>query len=166
MLRNANASDASAISATLREAFAEFEALYTPAAFRATTPTTDQIQSRMAEGPVWVAERNGQVVGTVSAVPRGGELYIRSMAVRPAARGEGIATHLLQAVESFAIARQYRRLVLTTTPFLTAALQLYEREGFRLTGERSDLHGTPLLTMAKELGPGVLEQAAMSRPQR
>jgi ribosomal protein S18 acetylase RimI-like enzyme len=113
-----------------------------------------------------VAERNGRVVGTVSAVPRGGELYIRSMAVRPAARGEGIATHLLQAVESFAIARQYRRVVLTTTPFLTAALQLYEREGFRLTGERSDLHGTPLLTMAKELGPGVLEQAAMSRPQR
>jgi N-acetylglutamate synthase-like GNAT family acetyltransferase len=91
MLRNADASDASAISATLREAFAEFEALYTPAAFQATTPTTDQIQTRMAEGPVWVAERDGRVVGTVAAVPRGGELYIRSMAVRPADRGEGIA---------------------------------------------------------------------------
>jgi putative acetyltransferase len=73
------------------------------------------------------------------------------MAVRPAARGDGIAARLLHAVESFATARQYRRLVLTTTPFLTAALQLYEREGFRLTGERSDLYGTPLLTMAKEL---------------
>jgi GNAT superfamily N-acetyltransferase len=151
MLRNADASDASAISATLREAFAEFEALYTPAAFRATTPPADQIRARMAEGPVWVAERDGQVVGTVSAVPRGGELYIRSMAVRPAARGEGIAARLLQAVESFATARQCHRLVLTTTPFLTAALQLYEREGFRRTGEESDLHGTALLTMAKEL---------------
>ena len=161
MLRSADASDASAISATLREAFAEFEALYTPAAFRATTPTTDQIRTRMAEGPVWVAERDGRVVGTVAAVPRNGELYIRSMAVRPAVRGEGIAARLLQAVESFATARQYRRLVLTTTPFLTAALQLYEREGFRLTGERSDLHGTPLLTMAKELGSAVPEQGAM-----
>src|SRR5207244_10485332 len=115
-----------------------------------------------AEGPVWVAERDGRVVGTVAAVPRNGELYIRSMAVRPAARGEGIAARLLQVVESFATARQYRRLVLTSTPFLTAALQLYEREGFRLTGERSDLHGTPLLTMAKELGPAVPEPGAMA----
>jgi ribosomal protein S18 acetylase RimI-like enzyme len=152
MVRHADARDAAAISATLLEAFAEFEALYTAAAFRATVPTADQIQSRMPEGPVWVAEREGLVVGTVSAVPRGGELYIRSMAVRPAARGEGIAARLLHAVESFAIARQQHRLVLTTTPFLTAALQLYQREGFRLTGERSDLYGTPLLTMAKELG--------------
>jgi ribosomal protein S18 acetylase RimI-like enzyme len=151
MLRNADASDASAISATLREAFAEFEALYTPAAFRATTPAADQIRARMAEGPVWVAERDGQVVGTVSAVARGGELYIRSMAVLPAARGGGIAARLLHVVESFATAGQYHRLVLTTTPFLTAALQLYEREGFRRTGEESDLHGTALMTMAKEL---------------
>jgi hypothetical protein len=37
------------ISATLLEAFAEFEALYTPAAFRATTPTTDQIQSEESD---------------------------------------------------------------------------------------------------------------------
>jgi ribosomal protein S18 acetylase RimI-like enzyme len=151
MVRNAEARDAGAISATLLAAFAEFEALYTPAAFQATVPTADQIQARMAEGPVWVVERDGLVVGTVSAVPRGRELYVRSMAVRPAARGEGIAAGLLHAVESFAIARQHRRLVLTTTPFLTAALQLYRREGFRLTGERSDLYGTPLLTMAKEL---------------
>src|SRR5712691_11842379 len=140
MLRNADASDAGAISATLREAFAEFEALYTPAAFWATTPTTDQIQARMAEGPVWVAERDGLVISTVSAIPRGSELYIRGMAVLPIARGEGVAVRLLHAVESFATGRQYRRLVLTTTPFLTAALELYEREGFRLTGVVSDLY--------------------------
>jgi len=69
MLRSADASDASAISATLREAFAEFEALYTPAAFRATTPTTDQIRTRMAEGPVWVAERDGKVTAILVTAP-------------------------------------------------------------------------------------------------
>lgn len=152
MLRTANASDAEAIGATLREAFAEVEGLYTPAAFLATIPTTAQIQARMVEGPVWVVERDGLVVGTVSAVPRGTELYLRSMAVRPVARGGGIAVRLLRAVESFATASEYRRLVLTTTPFLAAAVRLYAREGFRFTGERSDLYGTPLLTMAKELG--------------
>ncbi len=150
-LRTADPSDAEAIAAALREAFAEFEALYTPSAFRATTPTGDEVRARMAEGPIWVAERDGMVVGTVSAVPRGTELYIRSMAVRPMARGHGVGVRLLRAVEVFAAAQQYRWLVLNTTPFLGAALQLYEREGFRRTGDQLDLFGTPLLVMAKEV---------------
>jgi hypothetical protein len=36
--------------------------------------------------------------------------------------------------------------VLNTTAFLMAALQLYERRGFRRTGELPDLFGTPLIT--------------------
>jgi hypothetical protein len=58
---------------------------------------------------------------------------------------------LLLGVEEFAMAEGYGRLVLTTTPFLAAAIQLYERAGFRLTGEHGDLFGTPLLWMAKDL---------------
>jgi hypothetical protein len=36
-----------------------------PAAFQATTPTADQIRSRLDEGPIWVAEQAGAVVGTI-----------------------------------------------------------------------------------------------------
>lgn len=151
-IRLAELGDAEAISATLRAAFAEFEPLYTAAAFAATTPTKDQIEERFGEGPIWVAELTGTIIGTVAAVPRGTELYIRSMAVRPASQGRGIGAQLLSTVEAFAATDDgYRQLVLNTTPFLGAALQLYERYGFRRTGEQSDLFGTPLVTMAKEL---------------
>jgi len=81
-VRLAEPHDAEVIAATLRAAFAEFQQLYTPAAFRATTPGAKQIAERFAEGPIWIAELAGKAVGTVAAVPRSLELYIRSMFFR------------------------------------------------------------------------------------
>jgi putative acetyltransferase len=153
-IRLAEEHDAEAISATLRAAFAEFETLYTPAAFSATTPTTGQIGERFAEGPIWIAELADTIVGTVATVPQDTDLYIRSMAVHPGARGSGIGARLLNTVEAFAAAHRYRRLLLNTAPFLFAAVQLYERHGFRYTGEEPDLFGTQLLTMAKDVRTG------------
>ena len=153
-IRLAEEHHAEAISATLQAAFAEFETLYTPAAFSATTPTTDQILERFAEGPIWIAEVSDMIVGTVATVPQDTDVYIRSMAVRPEARGSGIGVGLLNTVEAFAAAHGYRRLLLNTAPFLLAAVQLYERHGFRYTGERPDLFGTQLLTMAKDVRTG------------
>jgi ribosomal protein S18 acetylase RimI-like enzyme len=150
-LRRAQHSDATAIASTLRAAFTGFEASYTALAFAATTPTPEEVAGRFAEGPIWVAAQDDWVLGTVSVVPQGRDLYIRSMAVHPTARGQGIASRLLLAIEEFARAEGYGRLVLTTTPFLAAAIQLYEKAGFRLTGEQEDLFGTPLLWMAKDL---------------
>lgn len=135
----------------MRAAFAAFEGQYTAPAFAATTPTPEQITGRFPEGPIWLAERDGQVLGTVSVVPGPGELYIRSMAVHPAARGQGIGARLLRAVEDFATPQGYRRLTLTTTSFLRPAIRLYEQAGFRFTGEQGDLFGTGLLWMAKDL---------------
>jgi GNAT superfamily N-acetyltransferase len=144
-IRLAEPSDAEAIAV----AFAEFEPLYTPAAFSATTPSTEQVLSRFAEGPIWVAELEGKIVGTIAVLPRKPELYIRSMAVSPAARRSGVGARLLDTVEAFAAAHQYCRLLLNTTPFLMAAIELYQRHGFRYTGAEPDLLGTRLLTMAK-----------------
>jgi GNAT superfamily N-acetyltransferase len=150
-IRLAEKNDAEAISTTLRAAFAEFKTLYTRTAFSATIPTADQISERFAEGPIWIAELADTIVGTVATVPKGTDLYIRSMAVLPDARGSGVGTRLLNAVEAFAAAHRYRRLLLNTAPFLLAAVQLYERHGFRYTGEQPDLFGTKLLTMAKDV---------------
>jgi ribosomal protein S18 acetylase RimI-like enzyme len=93
------------------------------------------------------------IVRTVATVPKGSELYIRSIAVRPDARGLGIGSRILNAVEAFAVAHRYRRLLLNAASFLLAAIRLYERHGFRHTGEQSDLFGTQLLTMAKDVKP-------------
>lgn len=147
----ASPGDADRIAGILLAAFGEFEALYTPAAFRATTPAAHEIISRFDEGPTWIARDGETVLGTVSAVERGDEIYIRSMAVLPGARGCGVATQLLEAVQEFAVNRHARRLSLTTTPFLFAAIRLYERAGFQSQPEPLNLHGTPLIAMVKQL---------------
>ena len=106
----------------------------------------------MDEGPVWVALLGGSLAGTVAAVDRGEDLYVRGMAVLPLARGRQIGELLLREIEEYARARGYRRLTLSTTPFLHRAIRLYERFGFRRSDEGArDLFGTPLFSMVKSL---------------
>ena len=156
-IRNAVIDESPAIASVLRGAFIEYEPLYTPAAFVATTLNSDQIRERWDEGPVWIAEQDGNIVGTVAAVPKTSGLYIRSMAVLPSARGQGIAGRLLNEIENFAVTRHQRRLFLSTTPFLHEAIRLYERFGFQRTDEvPHDLFGTPLFTMAKLMNEEML----------
>ena len=146
--------DAASIASVLHEAFVEYESLYTREGFAATTPATAQVQDRIEEGPVWVVLDNDAVVGTVSVVPKGESLYVRGMAIVPAARGRRIGELLLRQVERFASERGFKRLSLSTTPFLDRAIQLYERHGFKRSSEGPhDLSGTPLFTMEKILEP-------------
>jgi GNAT superfamily N-acetyltransferase len=150
-LRSASRDDADAVASVLAAAFREFEPLYTPAGFRATTLSAEEIADRLGEGPTWVVVDGDRIVGTVSAVVRAGEVYVRSMAVLPIARGKGTATRLLEAVHAYAAGRGACRLLLTTTPFLHDAIRLYEHHGFTRSPESMDLHGTPLLAMVKDL---------------
>jgi GNAT superfamily N-acetyltransferase len=152
IIRRAAADEAPILARVLYQAFVEFEAQYTPAAFAATTPTADQLQKRWSEGSVWVAAQDDQLVGTISAVPKSEGLYIRSMAVLPAARGRGIGHLLLQVVEQFAMEQGFQHLFLSTTPFLAEAIRLHEQFGFyRTTDPPHELFGTPLFTMVKLL---------------
>ena len=151
-VRRATTADLSEIATLMHESFVEYKSLYTEQAFLATTPTAEQIDIRMTQGPVWVAEYDGVIVGTVSVVPRGEDLYIRGMAVLPKARGLQLGQLLLNQVAQFARVKKHKRLVLSTTPFLDRAIRLYERAGFQRTDEGPhDLFGTPLFTMAKAL---------------
>jgi ribosomal protein S18 acetylase RimI-like enzyme len=150
--RRAGDPDAQVISDLLSDSFAEYRHLYTAQAFAGTAITPDAVRERLREGPTWIATLENVSVGTVSALKRSKELYVRSMAVAPTARGCGIGNHLLKEVEHFARISGCRRLVLSTTPFLTRAIRLYERYGFaRAAGGPSEMFGTPLFTMALDL---------------
>jgi GNAT superfamily N-acetyltransferase len=152
-MRIATMKDAKVVADLLRESFAEFKELYTPRGFAATTPQPSIIRGRMRVGVTWIASIGTVASGTVTAVPlQDDSVYVRSMAVIPSARGLGIGRALLNQAEEFARGRGVRRMILNTTPFLESAIHLYESSGFRLTkGCRSDLHGTPLLSMEKIL---------------
>ena len=54
-IRLAEPQDAPDIAKVLYESFVEFQVLYTPEGFVATTPSADQILTRMREGPAWLA---------------------------------------------------------------------------------------------------------------
>jgi GNAT superfamily N-acetyltransferase len=152
LIRKSHIEEAAVIASVLRQAFLEYEPLYTPAAFAATTPASDQIRQRWEEGPVWVAVTNSDLPGTVAATPKRNGLYIRSMAVLPLWRGQGIAYQLLKVIENYAVADHHDRLFLSTTPFLDSAIRLYKRFGFQRSIEGpNDLFGTPLFTMEKRL---------------
>jgi ribosomal protein S18 acetylase RimI-like enzyme len=94
-IRIALPEDAPAIAAVLAFAFKDYEAFYTPEAFAATTPSSEFVQNRMDEGPVWVALTEDVIAGTVSALAKGEDVYIRSLAVLPGARGQRIGEALL-----------------------------------------------------------------------
>jgi ribosomal protein S18 acetylase RimI-like enzyme len=149
-IRRAVADDARAVASVLRESFEEYEHLYTREGFEATTPACAEVLRRIEEGPVWVALIDDAVVGTVSVVPKGEALYVRGMGIASAARGRGIGELLLRQVEGFASGHGFKRLFLSTTPFLHRAIRLYERYGFERTDDGPDnLFGTPLFTMEK-----------------
>jgi len=145
--------DVYAVASTLQKAFLEFAPLYTPEAFATTISSPDQIRLRLNEGPIWVAMRDDLVIGTVSVIRHGDALYIRGMAVDPAARGSGVGRELMKRVEDYAVRRGFKRLYLSTTPFLSGAIRLYENYGFVRNDTGPDnLFGTPLFTMEKKLG--------------
>ena len=151
VIRIARSDDATSIAAVLLQSFIEYKAVYTAGGFAATTPDTEEVRRRMTEGPTWVAVQDSEIVGTVAVVPSGERLYIRSMAVIPSARGQNIGVKLLRHIEDFASANNYKHLFLSTTPFLSRAIKLYQQLGFVLSDQQiEDLHGTPLLRMEKE----------------
>lgn len=153
-VRRALPEDAWAVASVLKHAFCEYEPLYTGKGYEATTPKAAEIVTRMQEGPVWVAARGQQIVGTGSVVRTETGLYVRGMAVLPMAKGLGIGRLLLDGIGYIAAEGNCARLFLSTTPFLTRAIRLYEAFGFKATDEGPhELFGTPLLTMEKLIAP-------------
>lgn len=65
-IRRAIPEDAAAIASVLYGAFAEYEPLYTSGGFLATAISSEEVVKRMAEGPVWIALHEGEIVGTAS----------------------------------------------------------------------------------------------------
>jgi GNAT superfamily N-acetyltransferase len=151
-IRAASQADAEVIADILFDSFIEYEPLYTPEGFAATALDSRGVTARLGEGPVWLALCDNRFVGTMSVVLKDKAVYVRGMAVLPVVRGQGIGRLLLEHAEKYARAKGCNRLLLSTTPFLTEAIQLYERSGFVRTEDGPhDLFGTPLFTLEKTL---------------
>jgi DNA-binding MarR family transcriptional regulator/GNAT superfamily N-acetyltransferase len=84
---------------------------------------------------LWVAERDGAVVGSVFVMPSDRQPHsaqLRMLYVEPEARGLGIGRMLVDQVVRFAREHQYERVRLWTQSVLVAARHLYTAAGFKL----------------------------------
>jgi N-acetylglutamate synthase-like GNAT family acetyltransferase len=75
----------------------------------------------------WLAERGGEVIGVVGLEYGAAAVLLRSAAVRPAARGQGLGAALLWWALDQARDGGYRRIYL----FSTEAGAFWSRQGFR-----------------------------------
>jgi GNAT superfamily N-acetyltransferase len=82
------------------------------------------------KGSWWVAEQDGEIVGSVAVATGKADAELMKLYVAPRARRGGLGAQLVRLAEAEAHARQSRRIVLWTDTRFEEAHRLYDRMGY------------------------------------
>jgi GNAT superfamily N-acetyltransferase len=139
-VRDAGRSELPEVRRVLLGAYQEYAEALPPAVFGRYLTDILDVEGRVGAGRVLVASHGGRVVGTVTFYADAGlEGFgwpagwagLRALGVEPSARGAGVGQALVEACLERARADGAPMLRLHTAEFLTAAVAIYERLGFR-----------------------------------
>ena len=84
---------------------------------------------------LWVAEQDGEVVGTVTTRQEGDGHWVTALAVHPSFEGQGIGSEILRWVKDYVV-RSGGRVVLLDVEIENArALSIYEKNGFMISSQ-------------------------------
>jgi GNAT superfamily N-acetyltransferase len=90
---------------------------------------------------LWIAERRGQLVGSIAIVEASSQsAQLRWYLVEPAARGHGLGKSLMDLAVAFARECRYDSVFLWTVNALTAAARVYRDGGFVKVEEKPGRH--------------------------
>ena len=169
-IRKARASDRAGIEAVTLSAYEQYGVVMPPALWVRYRENIVTTLAAAPPGTQIVAEEDGRIVGAVLLYPAGARLdapgggsmtltfpEVRLLAVAPSARGQGIGALLMDECVRRARESGAEALTLHTTDMMRAAMQLYERLGFRRMPEL-DFEPAPGVTVKGfrlDLSPGI-----------
>ena len=123
------------VASVMVEAYAEFAETMAPDAWSAFAQHIANVRGRLDDAELLVAERDGRIVGAVTLFTawRGAQLDaygVRMLAVPPPERGTGVAHALISEAIRRARAAGKRRVVVTVTPEMETAREVFDHLGF------------------------------------
>ena len=133
-LRPATPDDVAAITACVHEAFQPYVARIG----RPPAPMRVNYARVIAERSVFVAEREGAVVGVLVLTTTAEGFLLENVAVSPRHRGQGVGRRLLEFAEAEARRLGHRSIYLYTHEKMSAARALYARIGYAEYDRRTE----------------------------
>lgn len=138
--REATDDDSAAICALIADVFAEY-----PGCLFEMSEMPELVAPRTwfrnAGGRIWVAERDGEVLGVVAVAPSvAGFMELKKLYVAAKLRGTGAGSRLIALVENFARDRNAAGVHLWSDTRFELAHAVYEHKGYRRLPETRELH--------------------------
>ncbi|WP_165492001.1 GNAT family N-acetyltransferase [Egibacter rhizosphaerae] len=145
VIRHPDVDELEIVASLTVDAYAEYAAHMSPDAWSAFAHDIANVAGRMSDGEVLVAERAGDLVGSLTRYPnwRGaqeGSSSLRMLAVPPHERGQGVGRALMLRAIELSRAEGKDRVVMTVPPEMTTARDLVTSLGFE---RESSLDHTP-----------------------
>ena len=95
----------------------------------------------------WIAEKGDNPIGCLGIYRHSdAEAEVCRVAVDRDSRRLGVASRLMDHAESFCRDAGYSRIILRTASFLTAAISMYQRRGYRLVSEEGFANTTIIIS--------------------
>lgn len=124
-IRRAKQDDADAFSDCIDAAYARYQGQITD-----LPPVSEGCAEEIATNHVWVAVRDGAIIGGLVLAVRGDVLKLANLAVHPEHGGQGIGRKLIELALSEARARGFDEIHLNTHVKMSDNITLYQRLGW------------------------------------
>ena len=130
IIRRAESADAQEVHTILQTAFREYSAVTGQTRLEALSEDPRDILMQIETKPVYVAEIDGAILGTVRLEIQGTEAYLSRFAVSGEARNLGIGKSLMNVVDKYLASNGVKRVTLHTASRHLALVRFYYSRGF------------------------------------